>query len=258
MVTIHPTALVDPDAQLAEGVMVGPFAVIEKDVSIGPECRIGAHAVVKRYSRLGRRNTIHEHAIIGGDPQDLSFKPCVSYVSIGDDNVIREGVSIHRATREGAATSLGDGNFLMANAHVAHDCKLANLVVLANSAALGGHVSVGDRAFISANAAVHQFCRIGRIAMISGLAGVNMDCLPFTLATGAPARVVGLNRVGLQRAGVNAQEISALKRAYQLLFLSRMGTPDALAELASSPFALVREWGEFIAGSTRGFARQRG
>lgn len=254
---IHPSALVDPDALLAVDVEIGPYAVIEAEVAIGAGCRIAGHAVVKRYTRMGSANIIHEHAVIGGDPQDLSFHECQSYVTLGNGNILREGVTIHRASRAGASTVLGNGNLLMANAHVAHDCTVGDQVTLANGAALGGHVSVGDCAFISAYAAIHQFCRIGRIAMVSGLAGVNMDCLPFVTVTGAPARAVGINRVGLKRTGMSAEEIGAIKRAYRLLFLSGAGTMEVLAELAQSESPSVREWVEFIDISKRGFARAR-
>ena len=254
---IHPSAIVDPGAHLAEGVEIGPYAVIEADVEIGPDCRIAAHAVIKRYTRMGRGNRVHEHAVLGGTPQDLAFQGVSSGLEIGDGNTIREGVTLHRATREGHCTRIGDGTFLMAYSHVAHDCTVGNHVVLANGACLGGHVSVGEHAFLSAAVAVHQFCRIGRLCMVSGLAGVNMDCLPFTMVTGAPARVVGLNRVGLQRAGMDPEAIADLKRAFQRLFAEASATREALAALSEWPSPLVREWVEFIQGSSRGFARQR-
>ncbi len=254
---IHPSAIVDPGARLAEGIEIGPYAVIEADVEIGPECRIAAHAVIKRYTRMGRDNRVHEHAVLGGTPQDLAFEGVTSGLEIGDGNTIREGVTLHRPTREGDSTRIGDGTFLMANSHVAHDCTVGNHVVLANGACLAGHVSVGERAFLSAAVAVHQFCRIGRLCMVSGLAGVTMDCLPFTLIAGNPARVVGLNRIGLKRAGMDPEAIADLKRAFHRLFAEAGATREALAALSESPSPLVREWVEFIRGSTRGFARQR-
>lgn len=254
---IHPAAIIDPSAELGEGVEVGPYAIIEAEVVIGDHSHIGAHAVVKRYTQMGSRNQLHEHAVIGGDPQDVSFRPCVSRVVIGDDNVIREGVTIHRATREGSATCLGDNNFLMAYAHVAHDCTVGHRVMLANNATLGGHVSVGDRAFISASAAVHQFCRIGTLVMVSGLAGVNMDCLPFTMVTGAPVRTFGLNRVGLKRAGFSPEQVRELKWAYQVVLRSGLRLKEALVELSRSQSPPIMEWVRFIQGSTRGFAHHR-
>ena len=258
MSRIHPTAIIDPSAALGEAVAIGPYAIVEAEAIIGDHCCVGAHAVIKRYTHLGSRNQIHEHAVIGGDPQDLSFRSCISHVVVGDDNVIREGVTLHRATRAGNATRIGNHNFFMAYAHVAHDCTVGDKIVLANGAALGGHVSVGDQAFISAFAAVHQFCRIGRLTMVSGLAGVNLDCLPFIRVTGAPARACGLNLVGLKRAGFAADEIRQLKQAYRLVLCSGgLSLREALAELSGSPSASVKEWVHFIEGSSRGFAHHR-
>jgi UDP-N-acetylglucosamine acyltransferase len=243
---------------LSHEVEVGPYAVIEGDVDIGAGCHIAAHAVVKRYTQMGQRNQIFEHAVIGGDPQDLSFMPCISRVVLGDDNVLREGVTIHRGSREGGITRIGHGNYLMAYAHVAHDCTVGDQAVFANGGTLAGHVSVGDRVFISGYAAIHQFCRIGRLAMISGLVGVNQDILPFTSTAGHPARPVGINRVGMRRAGMSAVEIADIKQAYRLLFQSELTVAAALAELANSSSALVQEWLRFIESSRRGFARERG
>ncbi|MGH8582223.1 MAG: acyl-ACP--UDP-N-acetylglucosamine O-acyltransferase [Gammaproteobacteria bacterium] len=254
---IHPTAVIDPAAGLGSGIRVGPYAVIEADAVIGDGCSIGAHSVIKRHTRMGRDNRVHEHVTLGGDPQDLAFQPCVSHLEIGADNVFRESVTVHRGSRPNGVTRIGDGNYLMAYSHVAHDCTLGARIILANCAALGGYVTVGDRAFLSAHVAVHQFCRIGRIAMVSGLAGVNMDCLPFLMVTGAPARAVGLNLVGLKRAGIASEEVAALKRAYRLLFLSETPVREALADLAAWPSPLVREWVEFAAGAKRGFTRRR-
>ncbi len=254
---IHPTAIVDPSARLGEAVEVGPYAIIEAEVAIGDHSRIGAHAMVKRYTQMGRGNQIHEHAVIGGDPQDVSFSPCVSRVVIGDGNLIREGVTIHRATREGSATRLGSNNFLMAYTHVAHDCTIGNHVVFANGATLGGHVAVGDRAFISAFAVIHQFCRVGRLAMVSGLAAVNMDCLPFVAAVGHPARACGLNLVGLKRAGFPSEEIRELKWAYQVVLRSGLRLEEALTKLFGSQSPAVEELVRFIQGSTRGFTHHR-
>ena len=237
--------------------VIGPCAIIEEDVVIEAETQVGAFAVIKKHTRIGQGNHIHEHVVIGGDPQDLSFKPCVTRVIIGDGNQIREGVTIHRATQEGQATRVGHGNFLMAYAHVAHDCVVGNQAMLANGATLAGHVSVGDRAFLSGNVVVHQFCRIGRLVMLSGLAAVGMDCLPFILAAGNPARERGLNRVGLKRAGFSHAEIQELNRAFHLLFRSGKRLKEALEELSSWGSPLVSEWVSFIQSSKRGFTHHR-
>lgn len=257
MSRIHPTALIDPGAQLGRDVDVGAYAIVEADVTIGDECRIAAHAIIKRYTSMGPRNQVSEHAVIGGDPQDLSFKPCLSRVEIGSDNIFREGVTIHRGNREGGVTRIGNSVFLMAYAHVAHDCSVGDHSIFANGGTLAGHVAVGERVFISGYSAIHQFCRIGRLAMISGLVGVNQDILPFTMTAGHPGRPCGVNRVGLRRAGMSAAQIDAIKDAYRQLFQSERSVTDAVAELKKSASPLVQEWVEFIESSRRGFARER-
>lgn len=253
---IHPSALVDPDARLGEGVSVGPYAVIEGGTEIGPGCTIAAHAVIKRYTRMGARNRVAEFAVIGGEPQDFKFKDCASHVVIGEGNRIGEGVTIHRSNHEGGETRLGDDNFLMAMSHVAHDCRLGHGVILANGALLGGHVEVGDRAFISGAVTVHQYCRIGRLAMVAASARVNQDCLPFMIADGNPARTRALNLVGLRRAGVDMADIAALRRA-----LHRLRTLPAQAELLAAleadASAAVRELAAFIRTAKRGYAHCR-
>lgn len=250
---IHPTAVIDPSARLGNNIEVGPFAVIEGDVEVGDGCSIAAHAVIKRYSKLGSGNTVHEHAVIGGLPQDLGFTECTSYVTIGNDNVIREGVTIHRASREWQATRLGNGNFLMAYCHIAHDCVLADQVIIANNAQLAGHVEVGNRAYISGLVGIHQFCRIGSLAMVGHNSKVTQDCLPFIITDGTPARARGLNLVGLKRAGVPAEERKQLKHAYKLLRRSSLKLDQALEELSDTTSPYVRELINFIRTSDRGF-----
>ncbi|MGH8658731.1 MAG: acyl-ACP--UDP-N-acetylglucosamine O-acyltransferase [Gammaproteobacteria bacterium] len=257
MNSIHSTAIIDKTAQLGDNVVLGPYAVIEADVAIGNDCSLGAHCVIKRYTRLGQRNRIAEHAIIGGEPQDVSFRPCESQVWVGDDNCLREGVTIHRATKAGGATRIGSGNYLMAYAHIAHDCTLGDHVTFANGATLGGHVQVGDCAFLSGYVVVHQFCRIGRDAMVSGLSGVNQDCLPFIVSAGIPARAHGLNIVGLRRGGVDSEEIRALKHAYTVLLRSGEPLQKALQRLQDSGSSLVQELLAFVQSSQRGFAHHQ-
>lgn len=250
----HPSAAIAADVRLGSGVRVGPFAVIEEDVVLGDGCEVAAHAVVKRHTRLGARNRIAEHAVIGGDPQDFKFKPeTLSYTEIGDDNVFREGVTIHRGSRPDSVTRIGNGCFLMAYSHVAHDCVVGNHVVMANTAGVAGEVVVHDRAFISAAVTVHQFCRIGRNAMIGLSAKVVQDALPFCITDGNPGRARGLNLVGLRRSGFGKDEIRALKEAYRLLY-ARVPLDEALAAMRSSGSATVAEMADFIAGSQRGFA----
>ena len=255
---IHPTAILDASVQLGTDIEIGPFAILEPDVVIDRGCRIGAHAVIKRASKIGKRNRIADHVVIGGDPQELSFRTAMTFVSIGDDNVFREGVTIHRASRSGAATRLGNGNYLMAYCHVGHDCAVGHHTVFANGVSLGGHVTVADHAFISAHVAIHQFCRVGSYAMVAGLAKVTQDCLPFVITDGNPARARGINVVGLQRAGVTGDNLNELKRAYRLLLRSHMELDKALQALSRSKSFLVRELVTFIESSSRGFAHHRG
>jgi UDP-N-acetylglucosamine acyltransferase len=251
---IHPSASIAPGARLGAGVEVGPFAVIEQDTVIGDGCRIAAHAVIRRYTRMGARNLVAEHAVIGGEPQDVKFDPsCVSGTEIGDDNLFREGVTVHRGSRPGAATRVGSGCMLMIGAHVAHDCAVGDKVVMANLATLGGEAVVQDRAFISGLVGVHQFCRIGRVAMIGGLTKLVQDALPFCITDGNPGRARGLNLVGLRRAGFKAAEIAALKDAYGLLY-RKVPLKEAIATMKESASGAVKELAVFLESSKRGFA----
>jgi UDP-N-acetylglucosamine acyltransferase len=250
----HPTAVIAPDVRLGTNVRVGPYAVIEEDVVLGDDCQIAAHAVIKHHTRLGARNRIAEHAVIGGDPQDFKFRAdCLSYTEIGDDNWLREGVTVHRGSRDGSVTRLGNGCFLMAYSHVAHDCTVGNNVVMANTAGIAGEVVVHDKAFISAAVTVHQFCRIGRNAMIGLSSKVVQDALPFCITDGNPGRARGLNIVGLRRNGFAKDEIAALKEAYRMLY-SRVPLEQALAAMKDMHSAAVLEVANFIEGSKRGFA----
>lgn len=255
---IHPSAIVAAGARLGAGVNIGPCAVIEEDVALGAGCEIAAHAVIKRHTRMGARNRVAEHAVIGGDPQDLKFSPgTLSYVEIGDDNVFREGVTVHRGSREGARTRIGNGCFLMTCAHVAHDCVVGNQVVMVNQATLAGEVVVDDGAFLSGFVGVHQFCRIGRLAMIGGMTKLVQDALPFCITDGNPGRARGLNLTGLRRNGFSREEIAALKEAYRMLY-ARTPLEEALTRMKKMGSAAVGELAAFIAGSKRGFAHPGG
>lgn len=258
---IHPSACIASGAKLAAGVEVGPFAVIEEDTVIGEGCRIAAHAVIKRYTHLGRRNRVHEHAVIGGDPQDVKFDPaCVSHTDIGDDNILREGVTVHRGSRAGSVTRIGNGCFLMALAHVAHDCTVGNHVVMVNNSGISGESAVGDHAFLGGAVGVHQYCRVGRNAMVGMNSKLVQDALPFCITDGNPARARGLNLVGLRRAGFKAAEIAALKDAYRMLY-QRVPLKETVARMKKSSSNAVQELAMFIDSCKRGFAhpqQQRG
>src|SRR5689334_21428969 len=253
--SVHSTAIVSTNAAVAAGVRVGPYAVIEDDVEIGPECEIAAHAVIKRYTRIGARNRIFEHAVIGGEPQDVKFKSETSYLEIGDDNLIREYCTFHRANGAGETTHIGSRNFFMVGVHVAHNCVIGDDNIFANEVALAGHICVEDHVFLSNNVGAHQFVRMGRYAMIGGKSKIVQDVLPFFITDGNPPRVRGLNSVGLTRAGFSEEAKRALKNAYQTLFKSAAPLADVLDELERIDDENVAHLVSFIRGSKRGFIR---
>lgn len=250
---IHPTAIVSPRAELAPGVRVGPYAVIEDEVVVGAGCEIGAHAVVKQFTTLGARNRLFEHACLGGEPQDVKFSGERSGLVIGDDNLIREYVTLHRASGEGAVTRVGSRNFLMIGVHVAHNCMVGDDNIFANGVALAGHITVEDHVFLSSNVGCHQFVRLGRYAMVGGKSKIVQDVLPFCTTDGNPPRVRGLNSVGLRRAGFSPVARRELKRAYQLLFRAGLPLAGALAELEHVDDEHVQHFVNFIRNSQRGF-----
>lgn len=252
MSEIHPSAILSPRAAIGRDVRIGPYAVVEEAAELGDGCVLEAHAVVKRYTRLGPDNHIFEHAVLGGEPQDLGFRGAVSFLEIGRGNRFREGVTVHRGSKEGSATRLGDGIYLMANAHIAHDCVIGDHVIVANAALLAGHVQVAERAFISGAVTIHQFCRIGRLAMVAASARINQDCLPFVTTDGVPGRARALNSVGLKRSGVSPQEIAALKRAFR--DLRGGGRLEEIVDAWDTEHRLVAELKAFIQTSERGFA----
>jgi UDP-N-acetylglucosamine acyltransferase len=252
---VHPTAVVSGSARLGAGVVVGPYAVIEDDADVGDGTELRAHVVIKRFTTIGKGNTVHEAAILGGEPQDLGFAGAETRLRIGDGNRIREGVTIHRATRPGGETVVGSGCFLMAYAHVAHECLIGDGAILANNVALAGHVDIGPRAFLSGGVVVHQFCRVGRLAMLGGNSKIVQDCLPFVITDGVPGRARGLNVVGLRRAGVAAAQLRTLKEGYRLLLRSSLRLETALERMAGLDDPWVDEMIAFVRGSKRGFHR---
>jgi UDP-N-acetylglucosamine acyltransferase len=251
--TIHPTAVVDPQARLGEGVSVGPNAIIEAGVTVGDRCAIGPLVHIQGITEIGPDNRILTGAVIGLPPQHLGYNNEPTRLVIGARNWIREYVSIHRAYKVESETRIGDDCLLMGFSHVAHDCVIGNRVIIANGAVLGGHVTVGDQAFISGNVAVHQFCRIGRLAMISGLAGVNQDVPPFCLAEGHKAHIRGLNVTGLRRANIDAGRRSELKRLLKAIYNPHMTLAETLATLHAETED-GRELLEFYRTSQRGVA----
>jgi UDP-N-acetylglucosamine acyltransferase len=246
---IHPTAVVHGGAQIHPTVKVGPYAVIGEQVTIGPGTEIGPHVVIDGDTTIGAHNRIFPGAAIGLESQDLKYDGSMSRVVIGDNNLIREYVTINRATDAGAATLLGSNNLLMAYSHVAHNCVVEDNVIIANSVALAGHVYVESGARISGLVGVHQFVHVGRLAMIGGLSRIDRDVPPFTLLNGNPAYVRGLNQVGLQRAGLTAdpQAYRELKQAYRLVYRSGESLSNAVAKLSqSSSNELVNHFSQFL------------
>lgn len=253
---IHPTAIISQGAQLGAGVSIGPYVVIEADTEIGDKTEIRAHACIKRFTTIGPENIIHEGAVLGGEPQDTGYQDAESCLRIGARNRIREGVTMHRGTQPGSETVVGSDCFIMAYAHVAHNCRLGDRVIIANNVALAGYIEIEDSVFISGGVVVHQFCRIGRLAMIGGNSKIVQDCLPFITTDGVPGRACGLNLVGLKRAGYKSSEIQNLKEAYRLLLRSGLPLADALMKLADLNDPLADHLADFARNSTRGFCRE--
>jgi UDP-N-acetylglucosamine acyltransferase len=242
MATIHSTAVIEDGAVIGANAEIGPHAVILRGVTIGPNCRI------------------HAGAVIGDLPQDLAFQPAESFVRIGADCVVREHVTIHRGTKPGTATVVGDGCYLMANSHLAHNVRLGKGVVVANGALLAGYVEVGDGAFISGNVVIHQFVRIGRLAMLSGGCGIGKDVPPFCTTVGIQRNTIGgLNTIGMRRAGLSVADRTQVKQAFDFLYRSNLNVSQALdrmrQEFADGP---AMEFLEFVATSRRGICPMRG
>lgn len=230
---IHPTAIVDPRAQLGERVQVGPYAIVGAGVEVGDDCRIDAHAVLQGPTRIGARNHIYSHAVVGGDPQDKKFKGERTELVIGDDNQIREFCTLNRGTGAGGgSTRIGNDNWLLAYVHVAHDCQVGDHCVFSNNAALAGHVVVGNHVILGGYTLLHQFCRIGDHAFTAMNAKINADVPPFVLVGGNYAVPRGINSEGLKRRGFDAGRIRAIKRAYRLVYNSGLGLAEAKEELA--------------------------
>ncbi len=228
---IHPTAIVDKGANIHKSVTVGPYSIVEKGVSLGPDCVIGSHTVISGKTTLGERNIIGSFATIGAPPQDLKYNNEETELVMGNDNHIREYVSIHRGTPGGrGVTTIGSSNLLMAYVHIAHDCIIGNHTIMANAATLGGHVEVGNRATIGGLTAVHQFTRIGAYAYIGGMSGVSKDVPPFVIMSGIrnQMKVSSINRIGLKRSGFSPETIRHLMHAYKIIFR----TPELLLQEA--------------------------
>jgi len=257
-VQIHPLAQVDPRAVLGPGTTVGPFCVVGAEVEVGPDCVLHPHAIIAGPAVLGAGNRIFPFACLGMEPQDLKYAGERTTLRIGDRNVFREGVTVHRGTSGGGGeTILGSDNLLMAGTHIAHDCRVGDRVIFANAATLAGHVTVEEGATVGAFSGVHQFCRVGRHAYIGGYSVITQDAPPFVLTVGNRARTHGINVVGLQRKRFTPEAIQALRRAYRLLFRAHLPLEEAIAkvraEMADQADVMVLT--DFVATSQRGVIR---
>jgi len=253
---IHPNAIISSQATIGHNNQIGNNVTIEGNVVLGNNNIIMNGAVIKSGTRIGDYNCVHEYAVVGGLPQDISFDArTISHVEIGDHNILREYVTINRATREHQATRLANHNYLMTNSHIAHDCQLANHIIIAPAAALGGHVHVDDRAFISGGVMIHQFVHIGSLAMIGGNSKVTKNALPMMITDGNPASLRGLNIVGLKRNGYTSENIRMLKQIYRLINQPGAILENTLNDLRLKDHPLCDIYATFIETSKRGFHR---
>ncbi|MBF0498510.1 MAG: acyl-ACP--UDP-N-acetylglucosamine O-acyltransferase [Candidatus Riflebacteria bacterium] len=258
--SIHPTAIIAPEARIHPTVKVGPYAVIGPNVEIGENCEIGAHCYVDGFTTMGSGNRLSPFVSIGCPPQDIKFDGQKTFVKIGSGNHFREYVTIHLAEGEGHETTVGDKNLLMAYVHIAHNCHVGSNIIMANCATLAGHVHVGDRAVIGGFAAIHQFCRVGSLVMVGGMSKIVKDVPPFIKIDGNPARVVGLNTIGLKRNGVSREGVDQIRKLFKLVFRSDYNVSQARDELLSDQESMknpyISEFVEFIKSSKRGIYKR--
>ncbi|MCX8093013.1 MAG: acyl-ACP--UDP-N-acetylglucosamine O-acyltransferase [Candidatus Goldbacteria bacterium] len=254
---IHETALVSKKAKIGNNVRIGAFTIIDDEVEIGDNCEIGPKVHLLNGVKIGNNNYIGEGTLIGNDPQDLKFKGHKTFVHIGDNNVIREYVTIHKSTAEGKATVIGNNNFIMTMAHIAHDCIIGNHIVIVNYAGLSGHIQVDDYAFISGLTAIHQNVHIGGHSMIGGGLRIAMDVAPFMLVADYPARIIGVNKVGLKRRNFSTEQIENIEKIFKIFFRSGLQSKEAISKIESEipPSEERNYFIDFIKNSKRGILR---
>ena len=256
--SIHPSSIVSPSAQIAPDVQIGPFCIVEPGVTVGPGCILESRVTLKEGTALGANNHIFENTILGGLPQHVHVPAQPGRVVIGSGNTIRENVTIHRALVTEHATIVGDNCMLMVNVHVAHDCHLGNNVIATNNAMMAGHVRVDDRAYLSGAAGVHQFCRVGTLAMVGGQAHLVQDVPPYVTIDGLSSLVVGLNKIGLRRAGYNLAAIQEIMAAYRVIYRSSLRWVDVLEQLRTRfPTGPAAAFYEFLSTTARGIVSER-
>jgi UDP-N-acetylglucosamine acyltransferase len=253
----HPTAVIHPKAQIGRGCEIGPYCVIGEHVVLGPECKLHSHVVIDGHTTLGSRNKIFPFASIGLQTQDLKWKGGVTRTTIGDDNTLREYVTIHSATGDGEVTKVGSKNNILAYSHLAHNVQVGDHVIMSNVATLAGHVIVEDHVVIGGLVAIHQFCRVGKMAMIGGCSKVVQDVPPFMLADGNPAETRTVNKIGLERNGITDTAQIALRQAYKILFREGFTIPNAIARIEKqcSPLPEITHLLQFVRTSARGISK---
>jgi UDP-N-acetylglucosamine acyltransferase len=254
---IHSTAIVHPKAQIGSGCEVGPYCVIGEHITLGDNCKLHSHVVIDGHTTLGKDNQIFPFASLGLKTQDLKWKGGATRLEIGDNNVIREGVTMHSATDDGKATVIGSNNLLLTYVHIAHDCILGNHIIMSSYAGLAGHVVVEDHAILAGYTAVHQFCRVGKFSMIGGCSKVVSDVPPFMIVDGNPAETRTVNKIGLERNGFSEESQVALRQAYKIFFREELSIPNALAKIEKEvpPLPEIQHLVQFIRASERGITK---
>ena len=257
MTSIHPTAVVHPQARIGAHGQIGPYCVIGEHVVLGDGCKLHSHVVLDGHTTLGQENEIFPFASIGLQSQDLKWKGGLTRTQIGDHNTFREGVTVHSATGDGEVTVVGSHNHILAYCHLAHNVVLGNHIIMSNYAGLAGHVLVEDHAVLGGYVAVHQFCRVGKMSMIGGCSGVRQDVAPFMLVDGSPCETRTVNKVGLERNGVSEEAQAALKQAYRILFREGLTIPNALNRIEAElpPLPEIQHLIQFARSSERGLSK---
>ena len=257
-VNIHPTAIISEDARIASDVEIGPFCIVESGVTIGAGCRLAARVIIKKGVTLGTNNLICEGTILGGMPQHICSSGECGGVIIGNNNVLRENCTVHCAMYPEKNTVVGNDNFMMVNSHVAHDCVVGNHVILTNNCMLAGHVHVEDRANVSGGVAIHQYCQIGAYAMVGGLSHIVQDVPPYVNVDGGSSLVVGVNLIGLRRAGVSNAEIRSIREAYHFLYEEKRSINELVTLMRERfPEGMAAHYADFFANSKRGYISER-
>ncbi len=257
MANIHPTAVIDPKAQMGNNVSIGPYSIIGPDVTIGNDTVLKSHVVVEGITSIGERCEIFPFASIGQKTQDLKFEGGKTYLEIGNDNTIREFVTINTATKDGGKTIVGNNNHIMAYCHIAHECVLGNHIIMSNLATLAGHITIEDYVVIGGMGGIHQFCKIGEMAMVGACTKINQDVVPYTIVEGNPAKSCGLNLVRLKRLGIDSETLNDVKKSYSLVFRQQLKAKEAVEKIRAefSSCAEALKIADFVAESKRGIQR---